>query len=174
MELSQLDATPGIAARSPRPIFQDLSLRRWYGFLALVGSAGATALFLTAVLWHSVQVTPELPALPEAPASQAFAVDPLAPAVSPQLDQQQPELKEALAPAPPVAVEAAVLSPVASSSAARALGPGGEGAPTQGMAPSIGALFDTASFAVLKQEVSADTVVYIGGSAGAGSSEPTP
>jgi len=46
-----------------RPVFQDLTQRRWNGFLMFGGSAVATLAFLAALLWVSVNSAPEIPPL---------------------------------------------------------------------------------------------------------------
>jgi hypothetical protein len=52
-----------------RPIFQDLSRRRWNGFLMFSGSVLATTSFLAAILWLSVAIEPAIVLL-EAPLAQ--------------------------------------------------------------------------------------------------------
>jgi len=54
-----------------RPIFQDLSRRRWHGFLMFSGSVLATTSFLAAVLWLSVAIEPAIVLL-EAPLAQGM------------------------------------------------------------------------------------------------------
>lgn len=114
-----------------RPIFQDLSRRRWHGFLMFSGSVLATTSFLATILWLSVAIEPAIVLLdaplaqgmPEAPndgslgGEEEATIAPLPLQIS--LDQYSDMASPDATPEPPASSRAATTSapmPVSSPS----------------------------------------------------------